>query len=98
MSDLDDQTVKNLAHLCRIRCSEEEAKALVHDLKGILGYIEQLKELDTSDVEPCAHILESIVNVERDDEPGKTLDRAIFLKNAAQHVSGLVRVPIIIKQ
>ena len=64
---VDQVTVRHIARLARIRVSDEEAKRLEGELTGILQWVEQLEEVDTSGVEPMT----SVVTVEmkmRDDE------------------------------
>lgn len=98
MANLDKETIKKLTQLCRIDCTEEEQEALLKDLKQILGYIEQLQQIDTENVPPCNQVLEDMANVMREDEVGKVLDREFFLANAPSHIGGMIRVPPIIKQ
>ena len=98
MANLDKETLKNLTKLCRIDCTEEEQEALLIDLKKILNYVEQLTEVDVTNVPPCNHVLEDIVNVTREDAIGKTLSREAFLSNAPSQVGGMIKVPTVIKQ
>ncbi len=49
---LDPATVRRIARLARIRVDEAEVEALRTDLNSILGWIEQLNEVDTEGVEP----------------------------------------------
>jgi aspartyl-tRNA(Asn)/glutamyl-tRNA(Gln) amidotransferase subunit C len=51
---LDHATVRRIASLARIRVEEDEVDHLCHELNGILGWIEQLQEVDVSGVEPLA--------------------------------------------
>ena len=97
MSDLNKETIKQLTRLCRIDCSEEEQESILNDLKKILAYIEQLKEIDTDNIPPCYQVLSDYGNVMRDDETGAVLDRETFLKNAPEHIAGMIRVPKIMK-
>jgi aspartyl-tRNA(Asn)/glutamyl-tRNA(Gln) amidotransferase subunit C len=98
MAQLDKKMIKYLTQLSRIECTEEEQESLLNDMQKILNYIEQLDEIDTKDVAPCNHVLEDIINVQREDEVGDTMPREIFLSNAPAHVSGLIRVPTVIRQ
>lgn len=97
MAEIDKKTIKYLTELSRIRCSEEEQAALLQDLKKILSYIEQLAELDTTQTPACNHVLEDVVNVMRADEIGETLPRDTALAIAPAKVSGLYRIPTVIK-
>lgn len=94
---INKEILKNLAQLSRIRCTEEEEKALLKDLQSILNYVEELKEIDTTDVKPCNQVLEEISNISREDVVGPTLSRKTFLDNSPSQVSGMIRVPLVIK-
>jgi aspartyl-tRNA(Asn)/glutamyl-tRNA(Gln) amidotransferase subunit C len=59
--------VKYVAHLARISLSPAEEQKIGAQLGNILGYIEKLKQLDVSQVEPTAHAV-PLVNVTRADE------------------------------
>ncbi|HEX7571423.1 MAG TPA: Asp-tRNA(Asn)/Glu-tRNA(Gln) amidotransferase subunit GatC, partial [Verrucomicrobiae bacterium] len=59
--------VKYVAHLARLALTPEEQKQLGAQLGSILGYIEKLRELDVTNVEPTAHAV-PLVNVTRADE------------------------------
>jgi aspartyl-tRNA(Asn)/glutamyl-tRNA(Gln) amidotransferase subunit C len=54
---VDAATVKRVAHLARIRVSDEEAEALRGELNAILGFVEQLNEVDVTGVEPMTSVL-----------------------------------------
>jgi aspartyl-tRNA(Asn)/glutamyl-tRNA(Gln) amidotransferase subunit C len=97
MAQLDKNTIRTLTELSRIDCSEEEQEALLSDLKKILSYVDQLQEIETTNVEPCNHVLEAIVNVMREDTIGETLPREVFLDNAPSHTGGMIRVPPVLK-
>ena len=49
---VDETTDRRIARLARIKISDEEAKGLEAELSGILNWVEQLGEVDTSAVEP----------------------------------------------
>ena len=51
---LDTATVRRIASLARIRLEEAEVARMQAELNGILGWIEQLREVDTEGVEPMA--------------------------------------------
>lgn len=54
---VDRDTVKRVAHLARIKVSDDEAEALRGELNGILGWVEQLNEVDITGVEPMTSVL-----------------------------------------
>jgi aspartyl-tRNA(Asn)/glutamyl-tRNA(Gln) amidotransferase subunit C len=53
---VDLQTVKRVAHLARIAVSEEDAERMTGELNAILGFVEQLNEVDVSGVEPMTSV------------------------------------------
>ena len=88
--------VKYVAHLARLALTPEEEKKLSAQLGGILGYVEKLRELDVSGVEPTAHAV-PFVNVTRTDEIRPSLDHDAALRNAPKQANGLFVVPKIVE-
>ena len=88
--------VKYVAHLARIALTPDEEKNLPAQLGNILGYIEKLKELDVTGVEPTAHAV-PLVNVTRPDEIRPSLPHADALRNAPAQANGLFIVPKIVE-
>ena len=72
----------------------EEIKA---DLEKMIGFVDKLKELDTTGVEPLLHIT-SEINVLREDVPGNMITKEEALKNAALHNQDFFLVPKVIKK
>jgi aspartyl-tRNA(Asn)/glutamyl-tRNA(Gln) amidotransferase subunit C len=97
MSSFDEKELNKLMKLSRIDCTEEEKKKLVESLRKIIQHIDHLQTVKTEGVAPCTHILETLINVMREDIVGKTLSREAFLANAPAHVGGMIRVPPVIK-
>jgi aspartyl-tRNA(Asn)/glutamyl-tRNA(Gln) amidotransferase subunit C len=54
---IDQHTVRRIAKLARIKVSDEEVPKLERELNGILGWIEQLNEVDVSGVEPMTSVV-----------------------------------------
>ena len=54
---VDAAAVQRIARLARIKVTHEEAKALETELSGILGWVKQLDEVDTSGVEPMTSVI-----------------------------------------
>lgn len=98
MAKFDKETIRYLADLSRIDCSEDEQESLFHDLKKILEHVNLLQEVDTEGVAPCNHVLAGMTNVTREDVVGETMPRKTFLDNAPEHTGGLIRVPTVIKK
>lgn len=88
--------VKYVAHLARIALTPDEEKKIGAQLGDVLGYIEKLRELDVSNVEPTAHAM-SLVNVTRADEVRPSLPHDDALRNAPKQAGGLFIVPKIVE-
>ena len=63
---VDQATVTRIAKLARIAITDEDARGLVPELNNILGWIEQLGEVDTSGVEPMTAVIPNTLRL-RDD-------------------------------
>jgi len=63
---VDAATVKRVAHLARIRVAEDEVEALQGELNAILGFVEQLNEVDVSGVEPMTSVIPMAMKKRRD--------------------------------
>jgi aspartyl-tRNA(Asn)/glutamyl-tRNA(Gln) amidotransferase subunit C len=88
--------VKYVAHLARIALSPEEEQKIGTQLGNILEYIEKLKELDVTDVQPTAHAV-PLINVMRPDETRPSLSNEEALRNAPAKANGLFLVPKIVE-
>ena len=88
--------VKYVAHLARLALTPEEEKSLGAQLGSILGYIEKLRELDVTGVEPTAHAV-PMVNVTRADEIRESLSHEDALRNAPRQANGLFIVPKVVE-
>ena len=84
--------VAHLAALSSISLSDDQLTALTVDLENIIGYIEQLQELDTDGVEPT-YQLTGLSNVWRNDEIKPQLEREKLLQLAPAQLDNQVKVP-----
>ena len=84
--------VKYVAHLARLSLTPDEEQKISAQLGNILGYIEKLKEVDVTGVEPTAHAF-PLVNVTRPDKPQPSLSRSDALRNAPAVDDACFRVP-----
>lgn len=93
MTQISRDDVQRLALLSRLQLGDDEADALATDITNILGYVEQLDELDTDNVEPTYQVT-GLQNVWRDDEvvPGE-VDREALLALAPDMTDNQVKVP-----
>jgi aspartyl-tRNA(Asn)/glutamyl-tRNA(Gln) amidotransferase subunit C len=93
---VDSATVRHIAKLARIAVSEEEVAALAPELSNILGWIEQLQEVDVDGVEPMTAVIPNHLRLRED----KVTDGGIrdkVLKNAPVPEHGFFAVPKVIE-
>jgi len=95
-SSSEHMDVEYIAHLARIHLTEEEITSFQSQLDDVLAYVDQLKELDVSDIEPTAHAI-PVQNVMRDDEVRPSLDHDTVMRNAPSEVQGQFKVPRIVE-
>ena len=88
--------VKYVAHLARLALTPDEEREFAAQLGQVLGYIEKLREVDVSGVEPTAHAV-PLVNVTRADEIRPSLPTDEALGNAPARAGGLFIVPKIVE-
>ncbi len=98
MSNFDLNTIAQLKKLSRIECTPEEEASILNNLSQIIDYMDALSEVDTEHVEPCTHVLSSMLkNQMRKDEVKDILPREQFLSNAPDQIGGMIRVPPVLK-
>ncbi|MBI2486542.1 MAG: Asp-tRNA(Asn)/Glu-tRNA(Gln) amidotransferase subunit GatC [Deltaproteobacteria bacterium] len=89
-------TVRHVAELARLEFKEEELEKFAEQLGNILEHIEELNELDTSNVEPTFHVLDLSTPLREDVvEPWLNADEA--LENAPQREEDFFAVPKVIE-
>lgn len=88
--------VTYIAGLARLTLTDEEIDLYAQQLSDILGYIEQLNELDVENVEPMSHVLD-IINVMREDKHLPSLSREDVMANAPDHDGEHFKVPRVVK-
>ncbi|HEY3937689.1 MAG TPA: Asp-tRNA(Asn)/Glu-tRNA(Gln) amidotransferase subunit GatC [Bryobacteraceae bacterium] len=98
--NLSEEEVRYVAELANLRLSGEEVQRMSHDLGHILTHIEQLNELDTSEIEPMAQVLFDADETAtlREDIPYTPLSNADALANAAISGAGYFKVPRVIER
>jgi aspartyl-tRNA(Asn)/glutamyl-tRNA(Gln) amidotransferase subunit C len=92
---IDNETVDKIAHLARLEFKNEAKEAMIKDMNNMLGFIDKLNELDTSNVEPLIYMSEE-VNVFREDEVIHEITQQEALKNAPKKDSDYFKVPKVI--
>lgn len=97
---LSEQEVRYVAGLANLELTDEETARMAKELGEILGYIEQMNELDTSAVEPMAQVLYEAGETAtlRADEEREPLGQRTALANAPLGGAGYFKVPRVIER
>jgi len=90
------EQVRHIAGLARIAMSEDELERLVPELNNILGWVEQLGEVDTDGIEPLTAVIENPLRL-REDEVTDGDCRDEVLANAPEAEHGFFAVPKVIE-
>ena len=93
---LDKATVKNIAFLARLKVPEEELDSLAAELSGIIGWVEQLNEVDTEGVEPMASVAD-LTLPRRTDVVTDGNCRERVIANAPDPEHGFYTVPKVVE-
>lgn len=87
--------VEKVALLARLELSPAQLEAMTADMGQIVGYVDQLAEVDTTNVEPMVHAIE-LHNVSKDDALAASLPRGEALANAPNHNDEGYLVPAVL--
>jgi len=93
---VDVTQVRKIASLARLALSDEEAATMAGELNAILGFVEQLGEVDTAGVEPMTAVIPNRLRL-RDDVVTDGGRRAEVLANAPVSEEGFFGVPKVIE-
>ena len=88
--------VRYIAQLARLNLSEDEIATFQSQLDHIIQYVEKLKQVDVSGVEPTAHAI-PVFNVFRSDAPRDWFDAPTALANAPRAANGLFSVTKVVE-
>jgi len=90
---ITDDVVSYVARLSRLSLENESVSKFRDQLAKILEYVAQLDEVDTTATLPTTHVLSSMKDVFREDEPGRSLSQEEALKNAPEKHDGFFKIP-----
>jgi len=88
---LDRETVRRIAYLARIRVEDDRLDQIAGELDGILGFVEQLSEVDTDGIEPMTSVTDMAMP-QRSDIVTDGDCRLKVLANATDPMDGLFTV------
>ena len=92
---INPEEVRYIAKLAKLSFTEEECTQMAKELEAIVGYVEQLKEVNVEDIPATSHVLD-LSNVFREDKamPGMPVEE--LMQNAPAHKMGYFSVPKVI--
>lgn len=93
---VDIETVKRVANLARIAVSDQRAAEMQGELNAILGFVEQLNEVDITGVEPMTSVVEMAMK-KRVDVVADGNKAADIIANAPVSSDGFFMVPKVIE-
>jgi aspartyl-tRNA(Asn)/glutamyl-tRNA(Gln) amidotransferase subunit C len=93
---IDANTVRKVAHLARIAVRDDELAPLAAELNAILGWVEQLAEVDVTGVEPMTSVTPMALK-RRSDEVTDGNRQADILANAPDAREGFFTVPKVVE-
>ena len=93
---IDNSTVKKVAKLARIEINEEEETTLITELNNILGWVDELKQVNTDSVEPMLSVFNESMQM-REDQAESNFDNSQILDNSPESNSGFFVVPKVVE-
>lgn len=95
--EINAQMVDNLAQLARLRFDDADKEAIRSDLQKMVAFVEKLKEVDTTGVEPLLHLGDAS-NVLREDKVAGSVSREEALLNSPVADQAFFKVPKVIQK
>ncbi len=93
---LSKEDVKKVANLARIHMEDEQLETMAPQLSNIIGFVEQLTEVDTDNVEPLANVVDITLNLREDKiTDGNCAEKV--LANAPESTQGYFVVPKVVE-
>lgn len=89
--------VDHVARLARLELTDAEKEEFTGQLNEILHFVEKLKELDTTGIEPMAHAI-PVTNVFRADLVEPSIDTESALSNAPDRIGDFFKVPKVLEE
>ncbi len=97
MSTISIADVQKLAQLTALTITDDQAQTMTDELNEILGYVEQLSEVDTDGIEPTYQV-NGLENITRPDEiKDMSVSQENLLKNAPEQQDGSIKVPRVLE-
>jgi aspartyl-tRNA(Asn)/glutamyl-tRNA(Gln) amidotransferase subunit C len=98
---IDTADVKKIADLARLELTAVETELFTQQLSSILGHVQKLNELDTTDVTPMSHCSSAGGDSEyakRDDQVRPSIGQKVAVENAPDSEAGFFKVPKVVER
>ncbi|TFF63758.1 MAG: Asp-tRNA(Asn)/Glu-tRNA(Gln) amidotransferase subunit GatC [Promethearchaeota archaeon] len=96
--EFSEETIEYLSKLALLDLNEEEKEKFSKQLGDILEHFKRLNDLNTEEIKPTTHAIESLKNVFREDIEKECLSNEEALKNAEHTKDGYFKAPRILKE
>ena len=93
---LNQETIKNLSTLARLRLPQEREEKILSDLQSILDWVEQLKEVNIEGMEPLVSVTQGNAPMRQDVVTDGGLQKELMM-NAPEEIQGFYVVPKVVK-
>jgi aspartyl-tRNA(Asn)/glutamyl-tRNA(Gln) amidotransferase subunit C len=95
--EVTDELIEKLSRLSMLEIPEDQKEIMKQELRKMIQFVDKLRELDTTGVEPLLH-MSPVKNITREDNPGDMLSQEDALKNAPLHDGQYFKVPKVIRK
>ena len=93
---IDNRTVRKVSKLAKIKINEKEETKLIEELNNILGWVDELKKVNTEQIEPMLSVFNESMIMRKDEVSSETSEELV-LKNAPKSKSGFFVVPKVVE-
>ena len=93
---IDNSIVRKVGKLAKIKIKESEENKLLDELNNILGWVDELKKVDTEGVEPMLSVFNESMNM-REDKSDSKFSNNLITKNSPEKKAGVFVVPKVVE-
>ena len=93
---MDKKTVTTISYLSRLKIDDEKEEKIINDLDNIIEFVDQLNDVDTSEIDPLTNPLEKTAKTRKDIVTAKNLKKAL-LENAPSANEDYFLVPRVVE-
>ena len=93
---IDNSIVRKVGKLAKIKIKESEENKLLDELNNILGWVDELKKVDTEGIEPMLSVFNESMNM-REDKSDSKFSNNLITKNSPEKKAGCFVVPKVVE-